>query len=78
MSLPKATSRLDLIKRLRKLGWDGPRPGTKHPFMAKGKRKLRVPNPHEGDIDRRFLKFLLEQGGISEEEWNGNPVPPED
>lgn len=38
--------------------------------MVKGRRKLRVPNPHEGDVDQSFLKHLLEQGGITEKEWN--------
>ena len=38
-------SRAELLRRLRRLGWDGPRSGTKHAFMVTGARKLRLLTP---------------------------------
>jgi predicted RNA binding protein YcfA (HicA-like mRNA interferase family) len=63
-------ARRDLIRRLRKLGWAGPESGTKHEFMVLGSRKLRLPNPHQGDISRELVGELLKQAGISVEHWN--------
>ena len=72
--LPRATKRRDFIKRLKELGWTGPVPGHgKHPeFMEKrGHRPLGLPNPHKGDIRLPLLSMLLDQAGISREEWLG-------
>jgi len=38
--------------------------------MKRGLLKLRVPNPHVGDISISLLKEILRQAGISEDEWN--------
>ena len=39
--------------------------------MIKGKKKIRIPNPHgSGDIDVSLLKEILRQAGISDEEWD--------
>ena len=38
--------RSDLIRCLRKVGFDGPYSGGKRQLMIKGNRTLRVPNPH--------------------------------
>ena len=63
-------NRLELIRRLRKLGWSGPFPGGKHPHMVKGAVQLTVPNPHHRkDIGVQLLKVVLEEAGISREEW---------
>lgn len=62
-------ARRDLIKALRRLGWSGPWRGSKHQMMHKGKRKLRLPNPHGPDIGPQLLAIILEQAGISREEW---------
>lgn len=48
--------RPDLIKYLRKCGFDGPYSGGKHPFMLKGDLTLTIPNPHLKDIGNRALK----------------------
>ena len=60
--------RSDLIKYLRKVGFDGPYSGGKHPFMIKGDVTLTIPNPHQKDIGREFLNRILRQAGISKEE----------
>jgi len=61
--------RSDLVKYLRKWGFDGPYSGGKHPFMVKGDLTLTIPNPHQKDIGREFLIRILRQAGISKEEW---------
>ena len=61
--------RSDLIKYLRKYGFDGPYSGGKHPFMVKGDLALTIPNPHQQDIGRDFLSRILRQAGISRKEW---------
>ncbi len=62
-------ARKDLIRALRRAGFDGPYSGGKHPFMLKGDLTLTVPNPHHGDIGRELLTRILRQAGISREEW---------
>lgn len=63
------TSRRELINNLRELGFVGPLPGTRHEVMLKGTHKLRIPNPHRGDIGAELLGRVLRQAGVSREEW---------
>lgn len=65
----KPVSRRELIRRLRKLGFEGPFSGGRHSFMKKGQLKLRIPNPHMGDINGSLLKEILKQADVSEEQW---------
>ncbi|MDI3542906.1 MAG: hypothetical protein PWP57_509 [Candidatus Atribacteria bacterium] len=44
--------------------------GGRHSFMCRGQLKLRIPNPHKGDISISLLKEILRQAGISENEWD--------
>lgn len=60
----------DLVRCLRTLGFDGPYSGGRHLFMIKDGLKLRIPNPHKGDISKHLLAEILRQGGISKTEWN--------
>jgi hypothetical protein len=62
-------SRRDLIKGLRALGWAGPFPGRKHPHMVKGRIQLTIPNPHGGVIGVNLLKIILDEAGISRDDW---------
>ena len=62
-------SRTDFIKKMRGLGWEGPRPGAKHERLFKGDQVLILPNEHIGDIGVGLLRRLLSQAGISREEW---------
>lgn len=71
MALPAATSRRELIRKFRALGFDGPFSGGRHSFMKRGKQKQRIPNEHAGDIDISLLRIILKQAGISDDEWNG-------
>lgn len=61
--------RRDLISYLRELGFDGPFSGKRHQFMSKGALRVRIPNPHQGDISKGLLATVLEQAGISRGEW---------
>ena len=58
-----------LIRQLRKLGFDGPYQGGKHPFMIKGNLVLTVPNPHRTDIGVALLSRILRRAGVSKGEW---------
>ena len=62
-------SRKDLVRYLRKMGFDGPYSGGKHQFMIKGDVTLTIANPHKGDIGRELLVRILRQAGISRKEW---------
>ncbi|HCB35711.1 MAG: hypothetical protein A2W52_04590 [Candidatus Taylorbacteria bacterium RIFCSPHIGHO2_02_49_25] len=68
--MPKSTSLRHLIRRLRELGFDGPYSGGRHLFMCKGELKVRVPNPHAGNISAALVSEILRQAGISRGEWN--------
>ena len=61
--------RQELIRALRQLGFEGPYAGTRHQFMIKGTRRLRIPNPHRSDIGADLLAEILRQGGIDRAEW---------
>ena len=67
--MPKPISRREMLRRFSKLGWDGPYSGGKHSFLCKGRNRVRVPNPHGGDIDWSLMKRILQQAAIPTEEW---------
>ncbi len=58
-----------LVRRLRKLGFDGPYQGGKHPYMMKGDLVLTIPNPHRRDIGVDLLLRILRRAGVSKEDW---------
>ncbi|NLF08501.1 MAG: type II toxin-antitoxin system HicA family toxin [Pirellulaceae bacterium] len=62
-------SRKESIRALRVAGFDGPYSGSKHSFMLKGNIALTVPNIHKGDIGKNLLARILQQAGISREQW---------
>jgi predicted RNA binding protein YcfA (HicA-like mRNA interferase family) len=66
----KPLSRRELIRGLTRLGFEGPYSGGKHMFMVKGPLKLRIPNPHQGDIGISLLREILRQAGIHPSDWN--------
>jgi len=68
--MPKNISLRNLIKRFRRLGFDGPYSGGRHLFMSKGDLKVRIPNPHRGDISKHLLLEILRQAGISKNDWD--------
>ena len=67
--MSKPIKRRELIARMRKLGWTGPEAGKRHAVMRKGEHTVPIPNPHGSDIDWALTKRILQQAGISPEEW---------
>lgn len=61
--------RNDLIRYLRRLGFDGPHSGGSHQYMVKGMLKLRIPYPHQADISGDLLARILRQANIDRDEW---------
>ncbi len=70
--MPKPVSRREFIRRMRRLGWDGPLPGGRHDLMRHPQTSIKVPipNPHRGDIDWSLTKRILQQAGIEKEAWD--------
>lgn len=69
--MPKVSpcSRADLIRKLKKLGFEGPFAGGKHDYMKRENFRLTIPNPHNKDIDSVLIKEILRQANISVKEW---------
>lgn len=65
----KPVSRSELIQRFRRLGLEGPFSGGKHSFMRRGPLKVRMPNPHQGDIGPTLLMEILRQAGLEKSDW---------
>jgi len=61
--------RKDLVRHLRRLGFDGPFSGARHQFMVNGDITIRIPNPHQGDIGKELLSRILRQAGIGRDDW---------
>jgi predicted RNA binding protein YcfA (HicA-like mRNA interferase family) len=59
----------DLVKFLKRSGFEGPFSGGKHPFMVKEDITLTIPNPHQTDIGLELLIRILRQAGITKEQW---------
>ncbi len=68
--MPRNISRRKLIQTFRKFGFSGPYPGGRHLYIVKGNLKVRIPNPHQGDISRPLVVKILRQAGISDDEWD--------
>ena len=69
--LPKTTKHAVIVSKFKALNWEGPYGGRDHPYMQKGSRIQRIPNPHgSGDVHVSLLKRILRQAGISDEDWN--------
>jgi len=63
-------SRRELIRKFRALGYEGPFSGGRHQFMIKDRQKIRIPNPHQGEIDTGLLREILRQAEISFSDWD--------
>ena len=63
-------TRKDLVRHLKRLGFEGPYSGGKHQFMVRGSTTVRVPNPHQTDIGKELLSRILRQAGITTDEWS--------
>ena len=74
MSQWRPCKRRDFIRRLKKLGFDGPFSGTRHQFMVYQQYRLSIPSNPEYSVPqlRAMLDEIAEILGrqISAEEWN--------
>lgn len=61
--------RIELVRYLKKAGFDGPYSGGRHQFMIKENVTLRIPNPHQKDIGIELLIRILKQAGIDKTHW---------
>lgn len=68
--MSKNISLRKLVQKFRLFGFDGPYSGGRHLFMIKDKLKIRIPNPHRGDISKHLIAEILRQAGISTKEWD--------
>ena len=66
--------RSEYVRRLRKLGFDGPFSGTRHQFVILGQKRLAIPSNAEYSVPQ--LRMLISEvqrilgREISLEEWN--------
>jgi predicted RNA binding protein YcfA (HicA-like mRNA interferase family) len=65
----KLISHDELIKGLKRFGFEGPFSGGKHLYMLKGSLRLTVPNPHRQKVGPDLLMRILRQAGVPREEW---------
>ncbi len=54
---------------MQQLGFDGPFSGGRHEFLLRSDRRLILPNPHRGDISVDLLARLLDEAGVTRQEW---------
>ena len=59
----------NLVKKLKKFGFEGPFRGGKHPYMVKGDLVLTIPNPHRREISVDLLIRILRQANIDKDDW---------
>ena len=66
--------RAEFIRRLRRLGFDGPFSGAQHQFMVLGKKHLAIPSNSEYSVPqlRMMLREIEMTAGreITAEEWD--------
>src|SRR5205823_6892228 len=56
-------SREELVRALRRAGFEGPYSGGRHGIMLRGRQRLVLPNPHAAAIGRQLLERILRQAG---------------
>jgi len=63
---------LQLIRKLRKLGFEGPIPGGRHSRMVNTETGKIIPIPmHKGkDVSVGLIRTILREIDITPEEWN--------
>ena len=74
MSQWKPCKRRDFIRRLRKLGFDGPYSGTRHQFMVYRQYRLAIPSNMEYSVPQLQMMIHEVEGILNREinlnEWN--------
>ena len=68
--MPKPLSRREFVRKLRQLGFNGPWSGKRHEYMERNKVIALLPNPHGKDFSVGFIKEMLKQIGLTNEEFD--------
>ena len=75
MSLWTPCKRGVFVRRLRRLGFEGPYSGAKHQFMVRGAQRLTIPSNSEYSVPQ--LRMMLREvetilgRPVSADEWGG-------
>ena len=73
MSPWKPCKRRDFIRRMRKLGFDGPYSGTRHQFMIYGQNRMAIPSNAEYSVPQLRMMIREVEGilnrGITANAW---------
>jgi len=59
----------ELVKKLKKYGFQGPYSVGKHLYMIKENIRLTMPNPHKKDISVDLILKILKHARISKDDW---------
>lgn len=75
MSQWAPSKRREFVRKLRKLGFEGPFVGTRHRFMIYGQNRLAIPSNRDYSIPQlkmmlREVEAIIERR-ISPKEWKG-------
>ena len=66
--------RKEFVRRLRKLGFDGPFAGTRHHFMIYGENRLAIPSNKEYSVPQLRMMVreveVITRRKITVEKWN--------
>ena len=66
---PKVSKRRDVLRRLRRdFGFELVH-GTKHDMLVRNRLKVPFPRESQKDIDDTLLRVILDQLGISTDDW---------
>ena len=68
--MPANISWRKMVKKFRKLGFNGPFSGGKHKFMVRGNLKVRIPSDHGSDISVGLINEIIIQSGIKKNDWD--------
>ncbi len=70
----KPCKRRDFIRRIQKIGFDGPFSGTRHRFMVYEQHRLAIPSNNEYSVPQLRMMILeveeITGCKVSAEEWN--------
>lgn len=62
-------SRREFLKKLKKMGFEGPYSGGRHEYYRKNQQKIFVPNPHGKDLGVLIIREIIKQIGVHPEDF---------
>lgn len=58
----------EIRSRFQDLGWEI-QSGGKRDFAVRGKKKIRLPNPHGSDVSVELIRRIIRDAGIDRDTW---------